>query len=461
MASTYAPYSIYAPGSTKKEIAPYTPPATSYTPSTTQYTDTYSSMLAAINAAQKAGQPNPYAEQTAATQNYLNNYFYPTMTPTTSGGVTSYTPNYTTYVPPATTGGVGGAWRTKDPSTWTAEDFAQWMNDTGATSDFPPRDQWPEGYHPEPNNIGGYSYVPDSPGMTEADKLALEFQIRQFEELSAWQKAQLAQGNAGNNPQWRPGELELEQQQLAQQQQYYQWQEDQANKEYMSQLAANPKSWLEYAAYTGQQPVVQPWMLPLMSQDYGFNAGGAIPGWTAEDMSNIPSLLNPSAQYLARMGPTAQQQYYGYQQAQQGATPAETQWRLWSMAPPGGQATQLSYAQEGGVIPEPTLLYGLQSRKPYGIAGETAPEYIVPQNQANRTAGVPPTYETPWGTKGTGFIPNNWRQNPITIPSGNQPTVTPNFPVKPNLMSQGNIPNQSQMIPPWARQPNRLSYAVR
>jgi len=45
------------------------------------------------------------------------------------------------------------------------------------------------------------------------------------------------------------------------------------------------------------------------------------------------------------MGPTAQQQYYGYQQAQAGARPEETAWRLWSAAPPGGAGTQLSYAR--------------------------------------------------------------------------------------------------------------------
>lgn len=33
---------------------------------------------------------------------------------------------------------------------------------------------------------------------------------------------------------------------------------------------------------------------------------------------------------------------------------------------------------EGGVIPEPTLLYGLRSMKPYAIAGEKGPEYVTP-----------------------------------------------------------------------------------
>uniref|UniRef100_A0A6M3LZ20 Putative tail protein n=1 Tax=viral metagenome TaxID=1070528 RepID=A0A6M3LZ20_9ZZZZ len=34
--------------------------------------------------------------------------------------------------------------------------------------------------------------------------------------------------------------------------------------------------------------------------------------------------------------------------------------------------------QHGGVIPEPTLLYGLKSRRPYAIAGEAGTEYVTP-----------------------------------------------------------------------------------
>jgi len=33
---------------------------------------------------------------------------------------------------------------------------------------------------------------------------------------------------------------------------------------------------------------------------------------------------------------------------------------------------------KGGIIPEPTLLYGLKSQRPYGIAGESGKEYITP-----------------------------------------------------------------------------------
>lgn len=147
-------------------------------------------------------------------------------------------------------------------------------------------------------------------------------------------------------PQWRPGELGLQQQQLAQQQQYQQWQMGQAERQYGAQLAAQPRSWLEYAAYTGEQPGIQPWMLPLMPQQYGqLQAGGAIPGYAPESMGGMPQLLTPSAQYQARMGPTAMQQYQGYQQARTGVLPEETQFRLWSGAPPGGQYGGLTYGR--------------------------------------------------------------------------------------------------------------------
>jgi len=46
--------------------------------------------------------------------------------------------------------------------------------------------------------------------------------------------------------------------------------------------------------------------------------------------------LTPSAQYAARMGPTALAQYYGYQQADTGAPADETKWRMWNQAPVGG-----------------------------------------------------------------------------------------------------------------------------
>lgn len=116
---------------------------------------------------------------------------------------------------------------------------------------------------------------------------------------------------------------------------------------YGAELAAQPKSWLEYAAYTGEQPAIQPWMQPLMPQQYQqLGAGQAIPGYQGtQGMTGMPQLTTPSRQYQARMGPTAQEQYYGYQQAQSGARPEETEFRLWSGAPPSGQYGGLRYTR--------------------------------------------------------------------------------------------------------------------
>lgn len=143
---------------------------------------------------------------------------------------------------------------------------------------------------------------------------------------------------------YRQQQIALQQQQMAQEQARYQAQLEAEKQQRLATLAANPKSWLEYAATAGQVPVIQPWMMPLMPQDYGITSVGTeIPGYNQTNMTGMPNLITPSAQLQARMGPTANQQYYGYQQAQQGATPEETQFRLWSMAPPSGSNRGLNY----------------------------------------------------------------------------------------------------------------------
>ena len=171
---------------------------------------------------------------------------------------------------------------------------------------------YPEGAHIE--SMGGYDVLVDATGRvvdflgktpttgaSEYEQQSLEMRQRELEAEQAWRQQQL-----------------------------------QAEKEQrLASLAAQPKSWLEYASLSGQAPVVQPWMQPLMPSDYA--VGSTIPGWSASNMGQMPGLTTPSTQYTARMGPTAQQQYMGYQQARTGATPEETQFRLWSMAPPSGR----------------------------------------------------------------------------------------------------------------------------
>ncbi len=154
--------------------------------------------------------------------------------------------------------------------------------------------------------------------------------------------------------------------------------------ERLATLAAQPKSWIEYANLSKTTPVIQPWMMPLMGDRYEgtvspqpmqttmgqtqteapmmvdnkYNmpltpqvqpgtsnqqlgtiqgtpqVGAPIPGWTPTDNTKMPGLLNPSAQYMQRIAPAMQEQYYGYQQARTGARPEDEQWRLWNMAPP-------------------------------------------------------------------------------------------------------------------------------
>lgn len=227
--------------------------------------------------------------------------------------------------PPA----VGGEWRVPG---------GEGVGEEGLRSDMPPRDEWPEGYHPEWDSASfTYVWVPDPfTGMSDADKAAIELTQQQFE----WDS--------------KMDMLRLEQQQEADL-----WQREEARRQEEARLAAEPISWLQHAAYTGQQPVVQPWMKPLMPEQYGqLGVGQMIPGWTpptqigvggaaqaAAGMTGMPGLTTPSRQYQARMGPTSLQQYLGYQQAQTGARPEETQWRLWSAAPPTGQYAGLTRAR--------------------------------------------------------------------------------------------------------------------
>lgn len=107
----------------------------------------------------------------------------------------------------------------------------------------------------------------------------------------------------------------------------------------LATLRANPASWLEYASLSGEMPAIQPWMLPLMPQQYaGSTAGQSLPGYQAgaETMAGLPGMVTPSAQYMSRLAPSARQQYYGYERARTGATPEDIAWRLWSQAPPSG-----------------------------------------------------------------------------------------------------------------------------
>jgi len=186
-------------------------------------------------------------------------------------------------------------------------------------------------------------------GMTEAEKE----QLRLLKERLDWDKQQAikqqeledlkrkdeqerlyAQLQAKASEQQRQFDWEKQQQQiqLAAEAQQQQEQLAAAKQQQLASLAANPASWLEYATLSGTPPVVQPWMLPLGYEDYGFQLGQAIPGWGQE----LPELKTPSAQYLARLTPSQLQQYYAYIRARTGMTPEDVQAKLWGTTAPGG-----------------------------------------------------------------------------------------------------------------------------
>jgi len=173
-----------------------------------------------------------------------------------------------------------------------------------------------------------------------------------YEQMMPWQEEQLAleRERLHYTPPISPyeeAELALRQQQLEAETAFQQQMLGQEQQQHLAQLRAEPASWLQYAAAAGQPAVVQPWMQPLMPQEYTqFGAGEPIPGFAGtEGMAGMPQLTTPSRQYQARMGPTAMEQYYGYEQARTGARPEETEWRLWSQAPPAGTYGGLRYTR--------------------------------------------------------------------------------------------------------------------
>lgn len=196
--------------------------------------------------------------------------------------------------------------------------------------------------------LGQWDYPPnwgqrpaDEPEPTSAwERAQLDIQEQQLRQQRAQQEAQQTQF----------------QQQLAFQQERAQIAAEEQERQYMSQLAAQPINWLQYAAYTGQEPVVQPWMVPLGFQNQGgdivpqgLQIGQPIPGFQGQvgqmgqqTFANLPQLTTPSTQLQARWGPTAQAQFLGYQQARTGAAPEETQFRLGSQRAPTGAFTGFS-----------------------------------------------------------------------------------------------------------------------
>ncbi len=73
------------------------------------------------------------------------------------------------------------------------------------------------------------------------------------------------------------------------------------------------------------------------NQRFGLEGTNKVAEWedATYDWSNLPKLLTPSAQYLARMTPEQQAQYYGYEQASKKLRPEDLQYKLWGNIPTG------------------------------------------------------------------------------------------------------------------------------
>ncbi len=201
-----------------------------------------------------------------------------------------------------------------------------------------------EGYRIDyDENLGGYRVDPDP----RYQALKTPYGVSPYGEGGQWNPYTGEwEAPAGYMSAYQQKQLDLQMQQMENERG---WQQQQTRAEEQRQLAslrASPASWLEYASFAGTTPSVQPWMLPLMSQQYkGTQAGAALPGWQTggQTLAGLPQLTQPSRQYQARMGPTALAQYGGYEQARTGITPEEMQFRLGSQAPPGGRFGGLSW----------------------------------------------------------------------------------------------------------------------
>ena len=179
---------------------------------------------------------------------------------------------------------------------------------------------------------------------------------RQRQEFQATQQRLFQEGEATRL--FREQQFGFQEETRRLEQEQFQLQLTADREERLAQLAAQPISWLQHAALSGQTPVVQPWMIPLMRPGQNLQVGQPLPGFQAElpggaierggflpgtatpsplgtQFANLPELRRPSAQLFARMGPTAQQQFLGFRQARTGIPPQETLFRQRQTGPPG------------------------------------------------------------------------------------------------------------------------------
>ena len=167
---------------------------------------------------------------------------------------------------------------------------------------------------------------------------AQTYERKRYEEQQAWQREQ-----ASVQQQQYEQQMRMEQQQMQWQQQQAEQRAAQERRNYLANLAAEPRSWLEYASASGGTPAVQPWMSELAPQTGAWQTGSALPGYSATGTSmNLQQLTTPSAQYMSRISPSSRGQYQGYETARTGATPEDVAWKQWQGAPPTGSFSGLS-----------------------------------------------------------------------------------------------------------------------
>jgi hypothetical protein len=99
-----------------------------------------------------------------------------------------------------------------------------------------------------------------------------------------------------------------------------------------------------YNTNTSQVNETAPTMTAINSPPPGYTGNTSQSTTPASTLqSTLPSLLNPSRQYQARMNPDQLAMYYAYEQMRTGATPEAQAWKLSAYAPPGGYNAGLTY----------------------------------------------------------------------------------------------------------------------
>jgi hypothetical protein len=191
----------------------------------------------------------------------------------------------------------------------------------------------------------------------------------------ALQQQEFQNSQAQNTMEWQYRQAQLEQNERMEQARI-----EEQRQQRLATLAAQPKSWIEYAILSNQKAVVQPWMESMLPKLSPFKEGGTLPGFAKvspigmnpqdeaaireqfgddwydqrmrekqEEADKINKtkdiLLNPSAQLMSRMEPSDKEQYYGYQQYATSRTPEDEQARLWGMAAPSGSNRGLRWSR--------------------------------------------------------------------------------------------------------------------